>query len=681
MSLRAIIFGVIGGLTIAGFGYISDQILRLESIGAGHQLPVGVLGLLIVFLVTLNPLLFRLRPRLAFRPPELAVIVTLMMVSCSIPGRGLLEQFTQVLILPNHWGTQRAGWRSTQILAYAPDAMLVQPDADAPEVLAGYMRGLRTEGEGLLPLRDVPWAAWAAPLATWMPIVILAAACMVCMALIVHRQWSVRERLRYPIADFVSQIIDRRPDRAVGGLFRNRLFWGGLLVLVCIRLINYTQVWFPDRGLRIPLELDFTAITQKWPTLSKIPGFWYLTNIRVFPVVVAFSYFLSKEISLTLGFAEVLYVASMSVLLLGFGADVGTHYDTGGPLGWIRGGAYVALAALLIYQGRRHYGDMARAAVCLRPRGNVERHTVWAVRLLLPCMMIIVGLLVWHGLAWPFALLLLVLTLISFLGVARISAETGLFFVQPGWQAYALVTGLFGGYAMGPAGLVITGLFCAVVSIDQSMSVMPYLTNALKISDDHRVSPGKAGAGSFVIYAAGAVLAVVVGLWATYQWGYPDNSWSRQRVPTAFFVHANRRLTKLMLAGQLGDAQRLGAVERIAAVDPEPGFVPYVLAGMIGVLVFGLLRRRLTWWPLHPLLFPVFGIYPISVFWFSFLLGWGVKAAVCGLFGHHVYDRTKPLWLGVVAGELVSSLLIIAHGDTYFAMTGLLPKRYRFWPR
>ncbi len=99
------------------------------------------------------------------------------------------------------------------------------------------------------------------------------------------------------------------------------------------------------------------------------------------------------------------------------------------------------------------------------------------------------------------------------------------------------------------------------------------------------------------------------------------------------------------------------------------------------MLAFGLLRRRMPHWPLHPLMFVVFGTYPISMFWFSFLLGWAIKQAVWGLFGYRAYERTKALWLGVVAGELVSSLVIIAHGDVYYAATGLLPKRYHFWPR
>jgi hypothetical protein len=679
VTLRAVILGAIAGLAIAAFGYISDQILRLESIGAGHQLPVGVLGLVIVSLMTINPLLFRLRPRLALRSPELAVIVMLMMVACSIPGRGLMEQFTQVLVLPGYWETQRPGWRKTDILGYVPRSMLVRAGADDGQVVAGYMRGMAMEHGGRVPVSAVPWSAWAAPLATWMPIILLTAACMVCMALIVHRQWSVRERLRYPIAGFVSQVIERPADRPVGGLFRNRLFWGGLCVILGIRLLNYTHVWLPERAIEIPMYLDFSAILQKWPWLSGIPGAWYLARIRIYPVAVAFSYFLSKEISLTLGGAQIVYILSMSVLV-GFGVHVGTHYDTGGPMGWLRGGAYVALAALLVHQGRRYYADLARAALW-RPRGGVERHAVWALRLIVPCMMVIVGLLVAHGLPWTFAVLLLVLTLVSFLGVARISAETGLFFIQPGWQAYALLTGLFGGYALGPVGLVITGLFCAVVSIDQSMSVMPYLTNALKIADDKRVPPGRAGAGSFALYAAGAVLAVGVGLWATYQWGYPENGWSRRRIPTAFFRHAVARVSDLTQAGQLAGSQQGGALERLARAEPERGAVPFALAGAGGVLVFGLLRRRLPHWPLHPLMFLVFGTYPIGMFWFSFLLGWGIKHVVCGLFGYHVYDRTKPLWLGVVAGELVSSLAIIAHGDVYYAATGLLPKRYSFWPR
>lgn len=683
MTLRALIIGMLGGAGIAAFGYINDQILRLESIVAGHQLPVGVLGVILVGLGSLNPLLFRIRPTAALRSSELAVILVLMTASCSIPGRGLMEQFTQVLILPEHYASQNAGWRQAHVVEYVPQSMLVRPESPDSEVLTGYMRGLSEQGETVSP-EEVPWGPWVAPLTTWLPVILLVGACMVCMALIVHRQWSSNERLRYPIAGFTSSVINRPENRAVPPLFRNKLFWGGVGVMVFVRLMNYAHVWWPEGTIEVPLDIDLSIIYQELETLREVPGGWYLTTVTIFPAAVAFSYFLSKEISLTLGCSELIYVAAMA-FLLDFGVNVSTNYDTGGPLGWLRGGAYVALALVLLYNGRRYYGDVARAAVGRAPRGAVERHAVWALRFLVPAMLVTVGLLVAYGIPWTVAALLLGLTLVSFLGVARISAETGLFFIQPGWQAYAILVGLFGGYALGPVGLVTVGLFCAVVSIDQSMSLMPYLTNGLKIADEHKVSPGKAGGGTLLLYAAGVVLAVVVALWANYNYGMPRTAgygWSDSRVPTTFFYAAEREIqTFAGTTGKLEASEQLGAVERILKCDPKSGFVPFLLVGLGGVLVFSLLRQMVPRWPLHPVLFLVFGTYPLSKFWFSFLLGWAIKHIVTSMFGHSIYTRTKPLWLGIIAGELLSSVLIIAYGDAYYGWTGFLPERYSFWPR
>ena len=48
MTVRAILIGVSVALLIAGVAYINDQVLGLESVVAGNQLPITVIGPLIL---------------------------------------------------------------------------------------------------------------------------------------------------------------------------------------------------------------------------------------------------------------------------------------------------------------------------------------------------------------------------------------------------------------------------------------------------------------------------------------------------------------------------------------------------------------------------------------------------------------------------------------------------------
>ena len=89
MSIRAIIVGLLAGLFIAGFGFVNDWVLQLESFNNGHLLPIFVIGTMFLFVVTLNPLLHKLGSSIAFKPRELAVIVGLMMIAAEKPLNSL----------------------------------------------------------------------------------------------------------------------------------------------------------------------------------------------------------------------------------------------------------------------------------------------------------------------------------------------------------------------------------------------------------------------------------------------------------------------------------------------------------------------------------------------------------------------------------------------------------------
>ena len=124
MTIRAFIIGLVGAICIATLGYVNDQILQFGSIVFGGQLPLVVIGLLVVAQTVVNPLL-GLRKGWGLKNSELAVIVMLLLVSCSIPSRGLLEHITPTLGLPAWYNNDVSkGWKRNNTLSYVPQAML-----------------------------------------------------------------------------------------------------------------------------------------------------------------------------------------------------------------------------------------------------------------------------------------------------------------------------------------------------------------------------------------------------------------------------------------------------------------------------------------------------------------------------------------------------------------------------
>lgn len=687
MSLRAIIIGLLFSLLLAGFGYINDHILLLESLTAGHQLPVVVLGFLFLLLIFLNPLLFRLRRKLSLQPRELAVIVVLAMIACSIPGRGLMDQFTQLLVMPHQLSRVNPGWRQHKLMEYAPEKALVRVIEETHErVVTTYIMGAhardsrddQTGAAGHLAglLAGVPWEAWLAPLLIWLPMLFLSAAAVISMSLIAHRQWSRHELLSYPIADFTATLIERKPGEMMPLIFRNRLFWTGFTIFCLIRVNNGLCVWFPDVMVPVSLSWSFAPMRDLWPELFQVQWAATLLRIDVFPLVVAFAFFLSSEISLTLGLSQWLW-AFVAYPMNRMGIDLQTTW-VGGWSGWQRAGSYLAYFIALMYTGRQYFREVLTGAFT----GRGKRADIWSCRVFLFSILALVFLINRLGLELPLAMIFVFLTMLSFLIVGRISAETGLFFVQPRWMALGVMMAMFGSYAMPPRAIVITGLAGLVLCADPSQSLMPYLVNGLKVGERFKLNLHRLGGLGLGSYVAGVILAVVVVLAALYEFGTPTGyNWSYSRLPSIPFSSSLPAIMQLSGQGLLEQAEQTSWAGRISGIAPYDNFLWAFSFGFVAVAIFSILRLRLAKWPLHPVLFLLWATYPMATTHYSFLIGWMLKRAVVRYAGQPTVHKLKPLMIGVIAGEITGALVFVIAGAVYYQVTGDLPQRYSFFPR
>jgi len=677
VTFRAVLIGLIGGVLIAAGGYCNDQVLGLESIVAGRLLPISVLGSLILFVLLINPLI-GLRRKWLFRPAELAVIVTMMFAACSIPARGLMETFTPSLALPIDYERVRPGWRANELLSYVPPRMLPNEGQYDDTVIGGFLGGLGRQGRRI-GFDKVPWGAWVGPISTFGPMIVLTAVCVICMALIVHPQWAHRERLRYPIAEVTGTLLERQDDSRVGPIFHNKLFWWGFGIIFLIRLNNGLGQWFPDMIVQIPLQWRFAQVWDKWPFLAKSTWSRLLFKPTLYPSVVAFTYFLASDVAMSLGLAHVI-LSPIVLFLIGYGVDMSNDYMAGGPEGWQRFGSYLAFSLMLLYVGRHYYWQVVKRALTFRGGEAVGSAEAWSLRILILAAAALTVVITQTGLDWPLAILTVLMILMMMLGVSRISAETGLFFIQPRWQPLGVFLGLMGYYALGPSAIIVVGLLCVVLCLDPSQALMPFFINGLRICDRAGVKTGKAGAAALGTYVLGLALAMVVVLYVNYNYGVRRESWATDRAPTMSFNPAERAVTQLKLADQLEESKRLSPLERFANIRPDRRFLWSFAAGFALVLIVSWMRLRFSWWPLHPVMFLVWATWPMVYFAHSFMLGWLMKGAITRLGGHRTYGKLKPLMIGVIAADILGGLVFMVAGAIYYAMTGYSPQMYQIFP-
>jgi len=113
---------------------------------------------------------------------------------------------------------------------------------------------------------------------------------------------------------------------------------------------------------------------------------------------------------------------------------------------------------------------------------------------------------------------------------------------------------------------------------------------------------------------------------------------------------------------------------------PDNRFLASAGMGVAVVLLCSVFRLRYHWWPLHPVAFLVWGTWALACTAPSFLLGWLIKAMISRFGGGKAYRSNKPLFVGMVAGELIAGVLWSIIGLIYYLDKGVAGQKLIFHP-
>ncbi|MFA6134767.1 MAG: DUF6785 family protein [Phycisphaerae bacterium] len=671
MTVRAILLGLIGALFIGAIGYLCP-FFNLPPLTRGH-LPIMIFAMLFVVMCAVNPLLTLAHRRWRLLSIEIALAMAMMLVACNIPSSGLMRHFSSLLVMPGHLNATNPGWRKNAVLSYAPPSALVAGGRNDARATDGYLTGLG-DSEHSIALDQVPWDLWLAPLATWLPLVLLCALAVICLSVVVHPQWADREKLRYPIAELSTLLMAQEDGSLIGPLFRNKLFWVGAITVLAIRLCNLLYLWFPEHFMEIPLELDFTPLGWRYPYLQGMPDASFLLRPLIIPTAIGFTFFLALDISFSMALTGVLTPLILWAMV-GADFDISGTFMGGGLREWQGFGSFLGYALILIYIGRRYYWDTLVQAVTGIPRSDVTPAGLWACRGLILVLGGMVLLLTRLGLDWPLAILVVGLTMLLFLVLARINAECGVFFFKPSWAVPGVLVGLFGSETLGPGMILIIGMVYIVLSSDPFEALIPYVTNGLRITSWFGGRPGRVGLSLAATFAITLAVAIPVGLWADYNYG---KGVPEERVSEPFNA-TDRVVTQLSLVGQLNEVVNWTSVDRLAHMRPSHEFLVAAGVGFVLILIIARMRLRYAWWPIHPIILLGLGTWSMEKFGFSFFLGWLGKLVVMKIGGPKSYYNARYLMVGVIAGDLLGGLLYMATNYAYWLVTGLPGKTAILW--
>ncbi len=556
------------------------------------------------------------------------------------------------------------------------DGWLLAGGVEDPLATGMYVGGW--DGVKTLMPTQLPWGLWRSTLLLWAPLTLLIALAGLCLMLVVHPQWSKHELLPYPIARFIEEVTARQPGHRLPEVARSRLFWIAVLCVFAIHLVNGLAAYNPT-FIRIPLRYDFLGMRALFPVASLAPLAWSVFIPGIFFSIVGFSFFLRTEVSLSFGLSGVAYMLLASALYHnGIAMEYNPNY--GGNANLILFGAWLGGALVVVYVGRRYYASVLARALGVPVGQHPPVYSIWAARGLMLACVAAVWVMAQAGLTWTIGLLLLLLILMVFLMIARINAETGAFFILPEWIPLAVLLALMGERALGPTAIFTAGLVSLMFAGETREALTPLIANGLRMTEHTGSRTPRMGGLLAMMLVIGFGATLVATLMYQYNLGLDLNDdWGTKIVPSKIPDATVRAVDELTATHQLSESVALGPLERLAAIQPRAGAWGWIGLGAALVLGCAAARLRFAWWPLHPVIFMVFGTHPAAHAHYSFLLGWAIKASVVRLGGSRSYRLVMPLMVGLIAADMLAALFWFGVGGVIYALGGT-PMRVGIFP-
>ena len=551
---------------------------------------------------------------LALNRAELIMVYAMLAMVSAVCTMGLSEIILPSLTAIFYHASPENQWRE-KLFPHFPEQEILVDD--------GARNALFYEGISK-PGQQIPYGAWVEPLLWWAVFLVALYVCMISIAVILRRQWRERERLSYPIAQAGLAMIRGEDEKGlVNGFLKRRSVWIGIAIpfvfgsLQALHSYGVTGIPSISRHLPIPFlggHVNFA-----------LPGFAYLIDPRISGGLWVFYLLgkLQKDLLATAGIKS---------------DQVHFHGVSDAPLVGYEGlGALLVLVAVVLWTAREHL-----QAVWLKALGRApdvdDRDEILSYRgavigtlggtAVMTVWLWIMGTPLWVSFCF------ILLSLAIFIGITRIIAEAGLATLRAPVNAPDFMIMGLGSSLVGSAG-VFNMSMAYVWAGEVRAFAMATCANALKLIEEM-----DARSRRLVFYAL--VLALLIGtlgsFWMIFHIAYRFGGvnldiWFFGYGPAVAYDNAVRNMEP---AGVYWEGM---------------GFMS---AGGVTMGLLYWLRHRLAWWPLHPIGFPVSGVGLMSFTITSVFVAWLIKVIVLRAGGVSLYQRTQGVFLGMIAGQMLT---------------------------
>lgn len=617
ITLRCLIIGFLATIPGVFWGVYGDVVSQTDLTSTSLMMPPV---LILVFLLVINALLRKIKPRWVLSPVEIIVIYVMNSMAVILSGMGMLQFLCTTLGAVPHYQSTQPYWTQFNYLGSVPQ--FIMPKLSSIE---GFYKGNQ----------PIPWSAWTSPILVWSGFLFAMLFCMLCINTILRKQWVERERLSYPIVQLPLEMTEERTP-----FFRNRLMWTGFLLACGAESLNSLAFLFPNiPSLQIrAFDLQPLLTTHPWNSIGYFPTTFY-------PLAVGLGFVLSTDVSFSCWFFYILTkLENVAVSAIGWEAASGA-VSAPPYLAQQSVGGFIGIGIIIAYLARAHLRDIFRHVFLGENLDDYDEPMTYklAVYGLIAGFAVMVAFCTAVGISPVVAAAYLGIYMVFATTIARLRAEAGPAWVMgPGWDAMDTLVRPIGSSAFAQGNLIGLAYF-HWFSIEMRCCPMPVQTEAMKMAQAQRTKQKV----MTILLLVAIVAGIAIGFWACLAVWYKFGAGSAK-------VEVWRT--------NMGKAP----FDRLTGylINPTHPDTPGILAitfGLLFTVLLSLMRSRFFWWPFHPAGYVLANTGTMYWLWCPFLVAWFFKVIIIRYGGIKGYRTALPFFLGLVLGDYtISSLWALA---------------------
>lgn len=580
----------------------------------------------------LNQFVKKLFPKSVLGNGELLMIYVMVNMGTAMSGHGFMQLLIPIMGHAFWYATPENDWAET-FHRYLPEWLTVQNK----DVLQGHYKGNST----LYTAEHL--GAWIVPVLAWTAFIFVFVFLMLCVNVIVRKQWVEKEKLAYPMIQLPYEMIAQTPS-----FFRSNAMWIGFGIAAGLDILNgIHQLWPAVPGIHLKLNnIGRYFVTKPWNAVGWLP-------ISFYPFVIGMAFFIPLDLSFSLWFFYLFWKAERVLFYV-----LGTS-GSGGSFSGYRGmieqasGAYLAIFFIAMWVSRRHLALVIKKMFGQKDAIDDSNEPIsyrTAVSGLIIGGVFLLGFSYQAGMSIWVGIIFFVVYFAIITSITRMRAEMGV----PVHDMHnggpdLLMSTLFGTRTLGPRNLSVLSLFWFLNRAHYS-DPMPYQLEAFKLAERTKTSSRHL----FIAICVAAFLGIVVTFWA--------------------FLHTSHQVG---MAGRLEwfGWEPYNRLQRwiINPTKPDYSTATFLSVGFVTTIFFTIMRSRFLWWPLHPAGYAVSNSWGLAVTWFPILISCTAKFILLRYGGMKAHRRAMPFFAGLILGEFfVGSIWSIIGG-----ITGI--RTYAFW--